>query len=443
MDLTRAAFYSLTQAACRELTGLSIPKKPVWTVVSDQSGTPYVALDTERLSFSDIRFVLSLNMDRLPEYMVLAEAIERDSGFKDGVLVDAGGFLLGPEKYNFTRGLVANFLWMYLDAGRQLNWDERRFDETFEEMKLDLLKKSIVTHVRLPLSNLRVGVEMLNFGSELQLAPATVGELERWINQDRFLPTFGGGPPNWDTSYIDRPAVLHARRTIVGRPRPIDPLAGLGPPPQFNVDEVLTALRLVTNAPISVIFQEQENEGLMAMGGVGMSWGWSPSWVRRVATLDQEKADEVSRLWQLLRTSPNSNILKVPLRRWESSLLRPILEDKLIDVWIALESLLLRGKPGELTYRATLRLAEMLGIRGDNRKDIYRNAKDSYKWRSVIVHALSLDEAPKRQSLVEAVEVTTGYLRSTLLKVLEMPSKFDADELESELLGREGTEPVR
>ncbi|MBI4297365.1 MAG: hypothetical protein HY676_02405 [Chloroflexi bacterium] len=133
--------------------------------------------------------------------------------------------------------------------------------------------------------------------------------------------------------------------------------------------------------------------------------------------------------------------MSLPLRRWGSSLQRPDYKDRLIDAWISLEALLLGGQPGELTYRAAVRLAEFLGTSRVERKAVYRAAGISYTWRSAIVHGGSSKKVAKRQSLQEAIRLTTEYLRSALLKVLDLPGQFDPSRLESDLLGRDVQTP--
>jgi len=441
VEQLRSALRSLTQKICHELEGQEIPKRPVWTVVNPPDVAPHVALDIERPALSDLLFSISIGLLRLPEYEVVAAAVENDSELREGIIVDAGGFLQKPERNNLTRALVTNFLWRYLREGVQLDWDEIRFVETFNELKAELRRKSVVFHTILPLSDLKMDIDALDFGNELKLLPASIEELERWLNPDRRLPPLGTGPPRWNTHYVDRPAVLHAHQTVVGRSPPTDLQEALGQLPRVNVDHAITALRLVMNAPISVIFQEHHSEGLMAFGGGGTSWGWSPPPLGPLATLDQEKATQVIHVWQLLQTSPNIDQVRLPLRRWESSLLRPSLEDRLIDAWISLEALLLGGQEGELSYRAAVRLAEFLGTSGIERKAIYDAIRISTRWRSTIVHALSSKKIAKRHPLQETVRLTTEYLRSALLKALELSGRFDPNKLESDLLSRDAQAP--
>ncbi len=91
--------------------------------------------------------------------------------------------------------------------------------------------------------------------------------------------------------------------------------------------------------------------------------------------------------------------------------------------------------------RYPVRLANLLGAEEANATNIKTNAGLSYGWRSVIVHAEDSTKVAKRQSLPAAVHLTTEYLRSALLKVLELPGRFDAKKLESDLLGREAQSP--
>ena len=437
MEQVRIALRSLTLKVCQALEGQEIPNKPVWTVVSPPDAPPHAAMDPDRPALSDLRISLTIGLLRFPEYGAAADAIEEEPELKVGIIVNEGGVLLKPEKTNITRAFVTNFLWRYLREGQQLEWDETRFAETFDELKAEVGRKSIVLHATLPLSNLRIDIDALDFGDEVRLEPASISELERWMNPDQSLPPLGVGPPQRHTGELDRPAVLHVRRTVVGELPPSDlagPLFQLAP---VNADHIIMALRLIMNAPISVIFQEHAREGMMAFSGSGTRWGWPPPRNGPLVTLDSETAAQVIHVWQVLQTSPNINILSLPLSRWESSLMRPSLEDRLMDAWISLEALLLGVQEGELSFRASVRLAEFLGTSGADRQDIYDATRISYKWRSIIVHGSPDKKFSTRNPLQETVQRTLDTLRSALLKVLDLPGRFNPKNLDSELLRRE------
>ena len=411
----RTALHALTLKVCRDLEGQEIPTSPIWTVGRSPDSPPYVAMDPLRPALSELRTSLTLWLFSSPEYSAVADAVEAHPELRDGIIVDDGGSLQKPERTNITRAFAMNFLWRYLREGTQLDWDETRFAEAFDELTTDLSRKSVVFHTRMPLSKLKMEIDELDFG-DLKLEPATIDELERWLNPASSLPPIGTGRPQWDGDYLDRPAVLHARQTVVGRPPSTDLQAGLGQLPRVNADPAITALRLIMSAPISVIFQEGHTDGLMASGGRGMQWGRTPPLGGPIVTLDSGTAVQVIHVWQVLQTSPSIDILSLPIRRWESSLMRPSSEDSLIDAWISLEALLLGGAEGELSYRASVRLAELLGTGGADRQDIYDATRISYRWRSIIVHGLPRGGFTAQNPLQRTVQRTTETLRSALLE---------------------------
>ena len=131
MEHVKGKLRTLTRKVCGELMSVEIPNRPLWTVVKRADATPYVAMDVDRPALTGLRAGLSINLLRLPEYASLAEALEHDPEFSQGIIVDASGYLLKPEPTNITRALITNFLWRYLREGLELGWDEARFVETF------------------------------------------------------------------------------------------------------------------------------------------------------------------------------------------------------------------------------------------------------------------------------------------------------------------------
>jgi len=435
MEKIKHLLSSLTQKICNILEATEIPKRNLWTVVESQDEPPHVVLDVDRPVLPDLLFSLDIGLPSLPEYDAVVEAIESDPELEDGIIIDAGGTLRKPERLNNTRALVTHFLGRYLRDGEHLDWDVSRFEETFNELNTELHQKTVVRHTIMPLSNLKMGVASLEFSDELVMLPASIKELEQWLNREqRGLSLVGS--PHWNVHHIDKPAVLHARHIIVGHQPSTDEQVMPQTLDQVNINQIITALRLVFNSPVSTIFQEQQWEGMMSIGGISTSWGLEPPPLGPVSVLDDEKATQVIRVWHLLQESQNIGVIGLPLRRWESSLLRRSLEDRLIDAWISLESFLLGGKEGELNYRAAILLAEFLGASGSERKEIFNATRLSYKWRSRIVHGLSTKKLTKTAPLQGVVHVTTENLRSALLKVLSSTTKFNPNKLETELLSR-------
>jgi hypothetical protein len=89
-------------------------------------------------------------------------------------------------------------------------------------------------------------------------------------------------------------------------------------------------------------------------------------------------------------------------------------DDRIVDAWIALESLLSRKSETEIGYRVALRLAILLGRSADERKAVRKSAKVSYDLRSEIVHGTPPAKRSTKQPVEEITLATEGLLRDTL-----------------------------
>ncbi|REK65823.1 MAG: hypothetical protein DF221_04030 [Brevibacillus sp.] len=79
---------------------------------------------------------------------------------------------------------------------------------------------------------------------------------------------------------------------------------------------------------------------------------------------------------------------QLAVRRYALSLEKKNLEDQLLDLWIALESLFVPdGKKGEITYKLRLRMAYYFGDTYAEREQVAQFVKRSYNHRSEIVHS--------------------------------------------------------
>ena len=153
--------------------------------------------------------------------------------------------------------------------------------------------------------------------------------------------------------------------------------------------------------------------------------------------IDASVAERLKTLWQGLVDGPNKDKVQLALKRLGDTAERLSTEDKLIDYWIALESLFAPESSSEIRYRAALRIASYLG-EGEERTKIYRDVGLSYDFRSAVVHANRgrLANLEKKATLADITERTRGYLRRALLKILESDEEFDPRKIEHELLSR-------
>lgn len=129
--------------------------------------------------------------------------------------------------------------------------------------------------------------------------------------------------------------------------------------------------------------------------------------------------------------------LAIALRRFNFGYGRDNETDRFIDGMIALEALLFgKNETTELAYKFALRGAALLGDGPDDRRAVYADLKLAYRLRSVVVHGEveSGSSATERKiSFSDLAERVEGYLRSALVKRLELGQGVTDDAVVQEL----------
>jgi hypothetical protein len=211
---------------------------------------------------------------------------------------------------------------------------------------------------------------------------------------------------------------------------------------QTSPAKLVDLLRLLKNSQIYVAFNEERRtiSRIFPQDRI-VSWPISLRLHSQTAVLGKSDAAHIIRLWGRLQKSPNVEKISLALHRWSATAERLNDEDKLIDYWIALESLFTPDSSQELVFRASLRIAAFLGQAPDERREIYDHMRHSYAWRSAIVHGdyrkkRKVTELNKKGTLSEVSIRTRSYLSKAILRVLESDEIFDPDNIESDLLAR-------
>ena len=92
-------------------------------------------------------------------------------------------------------------------------------------------------------------------------------------------------------------------------------------------------------------------------------------------------------LWDKLEKPKMKKELGTAVRRFSYSCVRHQNEDKIVDLMIAAESLLLRGtREGEKRFRLALRAGRFLGADPAEQKEVYDRMRKAYDLRSLLVH---------------------------------------------------------
>ena len=123
---------------------------------------------------------------------------------------------------------------------------------------------------------------------------------------------------------------------------------------------------------------------------------------------------KVRSVFQSAVRAPHRNVLQRAIQRWNRSSERVDPEDALIDYWVALESLFSPESASELGFRIAVRLAALLGDSGQERMEIFEQARRSYSVRSQVVHG---SKYPK--DLDAVVAQTRSFARRAILRILK------------------------
>ena len=134
---------------------------------------------------------------------------------------------------------------------------------------------------------------------------------------------------------------------------------------------------------------------------------------------------DTKRLYEKL-VNPGLNVvekLQIPIDRWIKSKTSKTSVDKVIDLGIAFESLYLSetNYNREVRFRFSLHAAWHLGKDKENRKELMKEFKEIYDWRSIVVHT---GELPKkiRNKPKEAkafIAKAQDLCRDSIMKILE------------------------
>jgi hypothetical protein len=195
----------------------------------------------------------------------------------------------------------------------------------------------------------------------------------------------------------------------------------------------LATLRVLGGPHIFLAFTQMEEPKLLWDRGV-LNAPFSGRLLAEPFHIGGSEREDLRQLWRALHSGPNAKPVQVALRRWSTAADRVEEEDKLIDYWVGLEALFIPDAKQELRLRASLRGAAFLGQQPEERGRTFEVLRDSYDWRSAIVHGSTPDRKVQRRSSLTDVVATTGtYLRSSLLAFLRADEALDPEDFERRL----------
>jgi hypothetical protein len=157
--------------------------------------------------------------------------------------------------------------------------------------------------------------------------------------------------------------------------------------------------------------------------------------------LNIQQTQKIGAIFKNLLTNENNKI-QISNRRLRSSYLRDNEEDSILDIIIALETLLSDNEKGEVTYKLALRTAKLISEYNKHYDAIhvFKAVKKIYDFRSAVVHGSSKIDSKREIKLhkeaesINIISLANDFLREIIGILLENPIYLDSKEVDNLLL---------
>lgn len=433
MKQFQTALISVVQEVCEILRGQEMPMRE-WTRIERSSDNKTTSFPVEmRPDVSRLMTELYRKWEKLTSLNKLRDVVEKNPKLSSAIFIDAAGKPITSEtaKQSWTLNfLVGPFLGNYFSTLGAIYFDQRTVESIIDAL-IQKLRSPFTRYISIsPLINLELTKDVIEVAPGVRLRNLSTEQLEKWLNASFFAIS---ASPISGMDLIDLKCAAEITNEAFHDRSQTKPL----------INNLVDLIRLLTNRNVYVAFTEEhfQDESRPLYNQSSQSWGPSLRLQGLTATIDDSTGTSLINLWRRLQNCPNTEKVTLAFKRWSETAERLVEEDKLIDYWIALESLFAADCNQEVKFRASLRIAVFLGETPDKRKEIYNYMRSSYDWRSAIVHGdfrkpKKLKELNKKCTLSQATEITRSYLRESILRLLEANEELDPTAIELRLLGK-------
>jgi len=365
----------------------------------------------------------SQKLRSLPSFGALVSALAGDSEIKVAFCLGGDETQLQQDLFiHYLQPLVSHALWKE-DQGQ---YRDEAVNALLDSLDAFVGSPTFTVRISAPLWSVRSDVSELDLGDGLYIRRLSPEQIERYIAEH--------SESGWASS-------LGSIRVELGgtqqQPRRNLQLLPPGPGAEGRLvyrlmDRciyLVKILRLLKPGAVSEAFVRLSCESFYGATFVGYPRAKGPL----PGAAYQLRAEDGEHIRALL---PRSARLEreprfaLAMRRFNDAYQKELIEDRLIDFWIALESLFVPdGGAGEVQLRAAIRLTHLLTT-SDPEGELFTRIKRSYRARSQLVHGA-------RSSVErELVSETEEWVRQALRRSLAAGRVPDDETLRALLLGR-------
>jgi hypothetical protein len=410
--------------------GIPLRERVDYTRVVDADGR--VGLQPHQRHVVDLDVLgipLHALMESLSEVEDLLKCVAGHDALHGMISAFTGEFIEDVESQRrfLVQWTLGPFMRYYLRTRADANWDQAAFSHILSDLVWHLDGNQLPIEELTPLDNFKSEVEFIELDATISVVALSDEELsdiwDTWGPRDMWGSGLVTMDKLLDWSHAIKHQMLHRFPSLgeeVTQDRPMQ--------------DALTALRLVRGSSVGAAFTWRRFKRFafaqaalehLSPSAPASRLGWVDPF--EVTTVD---VSTIKALFAQLRASvPFGSVqarrFSLALRRLNASVERFSIEDRLIDYWVALETLFASDSRGEIRHRARTRIARYLETDLEARRACAKTLGDSYSRRSEIIHG----DTPK-PNMADLTRDTGDILRRALRRMLETGIILDVDELD-------------
>lgn len=339
----------------------------------------------------------SVDLPALVEHLITNYHFSSGKAAEPGISAQQAKEVIGKH-------YLVPFIDYYLQRVDSFEFEESAFYEVYSALEEQLFTGSEPNIFFSPLFNFTAGTKtnILFEGDDLSIRPMTEKEMiyTRYYLKEHLSEE--------DLTKL-RFAICHV--TDMARKRTAKK--------EYDSTDVLAVLRLTkpepVQAPFTIAYPSRPVFNVPLAGPVLIQEVGDVRMPGKIYCLRKVHTQELMTSWQQYRACNGLSRYEIALNKFNDAYKRVYDKDKLIDCWVGLENIFLRGIRDELRYRASLRIAYFLGSTSDERQRIYSAAMKSYDIRSKLVHGANVGE----RIIHLATSTVLAYLRDSLRLLLD------------------------
>ncbi len=361
-------------------------------------------------------------LQSMPEYAPCVERLKSDSVI--GPHLDR---LVGTEQTAMrleAHTILWSLIYTMVDEDGVLAFTNHRFDGRWRELVAFFSADRIPYKTVAPLPHLVIPDHPLRVNDEIVLDRLTDDEVTRCCQVGVLKPISPRFP------VIDADVAIGIRKTALvpklvqlgdepSEPRDAANIGSFGNRPLLHdhlvVDDVLTALRLFKHTQLRTAGHASWTDAYWLSGGTSFRslrpWPYGVKY-----ELSEVEAPEFLELWRLLEAG--SDQIAFSLRRFNLAFDRELLDDRIVDLVIAAESLFLGAlgvqDRGELRFRFAIRAAKFIEHLTYSERDVYQVMRRAYDARSAIVHGGSPNDTRLPDNQSASLQVFTDAIEEVV-----------------------------